>query len=83
VKLIANFISRWMAVIILLTAAGAMVFPEIGNVVSKSWISWLLGAVMLGMGLMLRLEDFRVVFTHPKEVLSGTLMQFAIMPFLG
>lgn len=38
---------------------------------------------MLGMGLTLRLEDFRRVRQTPKWVLTGLFLQFTVMPFLG
>lgn len=80
---IVSFISRWMAVIILLAAVIAMVFPQVGGMIKTSWINWLLGVVMLGMGLMLRLEDFRVVFSRPRDVLIGNVLQFVLMPTIG
>jgi BASS family bile acid:Na+ symporter len=80
---IVNFISRWMAVIILLAAVLAMAFPQVGGLISTSWINWMLGIVMLGMGLMLRWEDFRIVFSRPRDVLLGNVLQFVIMPSLG
>lgn len=38
---------------------------------------------MLGMGLTLRWEDFRRVTQTPKWVLTGLLLQFTVMPFMG
>ena len=38
---------------------------------------------MLGMGLSLRLEDFRRVTQTPKWVMTGLFLQFTVMPFLG
>ena len=39
--------------------------------------------VMFGMGLTLKLEDFKLVFTRPKDILIGCLAQFTIMPLLA
>ena len=72
-----------MPVIVLLAALLAFFFPQVGQYVTPSCINWLLGIVMLGMGMMLRWSDFRVVFARPKDVALGTLMQFAVMPLLG
>ena len=80
---IVSFISKWMAVIILLAAVMAMVFPQVGGAIKTSWINWLLGVVMLGMGLMLRLDDFRIVFSRPRDVLLGNVLQFVLMPTIG
>jgi len=38
---------------------------------------------MFGMGLTLHLDDFKVVFSRPKDVTIGCLAQFTIMPLLA
>lgn len=38
---------------------------------------------MLGMGLTLKWEDFKGVFTMPKWVITGVVLQFVVMPVLG
>ena len=38
---------------------------------------------MFGMGLTLSAQDFRVVFSRPKDVLIGCIAQFAVMPFMA
>jgi BASS family bile acid:Na+ symporter len=43
----------------------------------------LLGIVMFGMGLTLRLEDFKMVFTRPKDVVLGFCAQFVLMPLIA
>ncbi len=46
-------------------------------------LSILLGVVMFGMGLATRLEDFKVVFSRPKDIAIGCVAQFTIMPALA
>lgn len=46
-------------------------------------INMLLGVVMFGMGLATRLEDFKVVFSRPKDIAIGCAAQFTIMPALA
>lgn len=46
-------------------------------------ISILLGVVMFGMGLATKLEDFKVVFSRPKEIAIGCAAQFTVMPALA
>lgn len=46
-------------------------------------VSALLGVVMFGMGLATRLEDFKIVFSRPKDILVGCAAQFTIMPALA
>lgn len=49
----------------------------------KTWIFWSLAASMLGMGLTLRVEDFRGVTRIPGAVALGFCAQYTIMPILG
>ena len=46
-------------------------------------ISILLGVVMFGMGLATRLDDFKVVFSRPKDIAIGCAAQFTVMPALA
>lgn len=80
---ICNFVSRWMAVIVLLAAVVSLVWPQKVGVIPTSWINWLLGVVMFGMGLTLKMQDFKIVFLRPKDILAGCLAQFCIMPLLA
>ena len=38
---------------------------------------------VFGMGLTLKPEDFKVVFSRPKDVIIGCIAQFTLMPFLA
>ena len=38
---------------------------------------------MLGMGLTLKPDDFKLVIKSPKWVLTGAILQFTVMPLLG
>lgn len=42
-----------------------------------------LGVIMFGMGLTIRLEDFRAIFSRPKEVIIGAVAQYTIMPVVA
>lgn len=80
---IAELISRWMALIVLIVAAGSLLWPDFFGHIKTAWISYLLGAVMFGMGLTLNLHDFKIVFSRPKDVIVGCIAQFTIMPLLA
>lgn len=82
-KKICDFISRWMGALVLLTAVFALFFPEVFGALKPTLINPLLGVVMFGMGLTLKLEDFKVVFSRPKDVIIGCLAQFIVMPLLA
>ena len=81
---ISDFAGKYMAIIALAVAIIALVFPApVSAVVKTSYVNILLGIVMFGMGMTLKLADFKVVFTKPKAVIVGILAQFVIMPVLA
>ncbi len=81
---ISDFAGKWMAIIALAVAIIALVVPgPVHAVLPTSWVNPLLGIVMFGMGMTLKLSDFKVVFTKPKAVITGILSQFIIMPLLA
>ncbi|MBQ8128060.1 MAG: bile acid:sodium symporter family protein [Prevotella sp.] len=72
-----------MGLLVLAAALLAAAFPTLLQAIRPTTINYLLGAVMFGMGLTLRAADFKVVFSHPRDVLTGCLAQFTIMPLLA
>ena len=72
-----------MAWLVLAAAVLAMVFPGAFQQLRPTLINYLLGVVMFGMGLTLNLNDFRIVFSRPKDVALGCLAQFTVMPLLA
>ena len=78
-KLIADY----MGILVLASAILALVFPDYFGRLRPSWINPLLGVIMFGMGLTLKPEDFRVVFSRPRDVFIGCLAQFTVMPLLA
>ncbi len=79
---LSNFISKYMAVLVILVAAIALLEPMSFKWVAPN-ISMLLGVVMFGMGMTLKLSDFKLVFQRPRDVFIGALAQFTIMPLLA
>lgn len=47
------------------------------------FVPWLLGIVMLGMGMTIKPSDFKLVFKEPRSVIIGVILQFTIMPILA
>ena len=82
-KRICKLISDYMGVLVLLSAVAALVFPDAIGHLKPKLINPLLGVIMFGMGLTLKAEDFRVVFSRPRDVLVGCLAQFTVMPALA
>ena len=80
---ISDFFGRYMAIIVLAVAALSLFCPASTLWIQTSWVNYLLMVVMFGMGLTLRIEDFRVVFTRPKDIIIGCIAQFTLMPLLA
>ena len=80
---LSDFFGKWMALIVIAVAALALFAPQTCLWVKTSWINWLLGIVMFGMGLTLKMSDFKVVFSRPKDIIIGFIAQFTLMPFIA
>ena len=81
-KKIVMFVSNNITLLAVIVAVVALIVPA-----SFKWttphVTTLLGVVMFGMGMTLKLEDFRKIFQRPRDVLIGLLAQFTIMPLLA
>ena len=82
-KKLCHYISEYMGLLVLAAALLALAFPSLLQGIRPTVINYLLGVVMFGMGLTLNLHDFKVVFSHPRDVLTGCLAQFTVMPLLA
>ncbi len=82
-KKLCHYISEYMGVLVLVSAVLALMFPELLRHIRPTTINYLLGVVMFGMGLTLNLQDFKIVFSRPKDVIIGCLAQFTVMPLLA
>ncbi len=82
-KKITDFVSKYMAIIVIAVAALALFAPNTVSFIKTTYVNTLLGIVMFGMGLTLKPTDFKVVFSRPKDVIIGCVSQFTIMPLLA
>ena len=80
---VSTFFGKWMALIVIAIAALALFAPQTCLWIKTSWINWLLGIVMFGMGLTLKMSDFKVVFSRPKDIIIGFIAQFTLMPLIA
>ena len=80
---LSAFFGKWMALIVIAVAALALFAPQTCLWIKTSWINWLLGIVMFGMGLTLKMSDFKVVFSRPKDIIIGFIAQFTLMPLIA
>ena len=82
-KRLCKLISDYMGLLVLLSAVSALAWPAFFGHLKPTVISPLLGVIMFGMGLTLRWDDFRVVFSRPRDIIVGCLAQFTVMPLLA
>ena len=82
-KKLCHYISEYMGFLVLLSAVAALAFPDVFSQVKPTVINPLLGVIMFGMGLTLCADDFRIVFSRPKDVIIGCVAQFTVMPLLA
>ena len=80
---LSAFFGKWMALIVIAVAVLALFAPQACLWIKTSWINWLLGIVMFGMGLTLKMSDFKVVFSRPKDIIIGFIAQFTLMPLIA
>tara|TARA_B100000963_G_scaffold351123_1_gene362288 strand:+ start:3868 stop:4794 length:927 start_codon:yes stop_codon:yes gene_type:complete len=68
---------------VILFSSIALLRPVLFTWFSGNLISFGLGIIMLGMGLTLKVNDFKILYKNPKWITTGVLIQFSVMPFLG
>lgn len=78
----SNIVQKSFALWVLLFAGLAMLSPN-SFIWLKSYIPWMLGIIMFGMGMTMTLDDFKSVLQNPKAVAIGVAAQFIIMPGLA
>ena len=79
---LSAFISKYMAIFVIAIATIALFEPWTFKWAAPK-VTILLGVVMFGMGMTLRIRDFKLVFQRPRDVFIGALAQFTIMPALA
>ena len=79
---ISSFLTRYIGAIIIIFSIIAFCWRD-GFAWTTNYTSMFLGIAMFGMGLTIKMGDFQVVFSRPKEILIGCLAQYTVMPFLA
>ena len=82
-KRLCKLISDYMGILVLAAAVAALVVPDAFSGIKPTVINPLLGIIMFGMGMALKSDDFKIVFSRPKDVIIGCVAQFTIMPLLA
>ena len=78
-RVFVNLFPLW----IILFSFSALLRPELFTWFSGNLITLGLGIIMLGMGLTLKISDFKILFKNPRWTIIGVFTQFSVMPFLG
>jgi Predicted Na+-dependent transporter len=82
IEKLGKLVGKYFAIIIIAIAADALLQPT-----NFLWVvprvSLLLGIIMFGMGMTLKKEDFKEVFTRPKDVFIGVVCHYVIMPAIA
>ena len=76
------FVSKTFAIWVVVFAFIYAQYPETFKQFVP-WIPYLLGIVMLGMGLTLTFKDFAEVTKNPKAAIIGVIAQFVVMPSIA
>src|SRR5690606_10079467 len=79
---VGKFAGNTFAIWVLVAAGLAIWMPEYFTWIG-SYITILLGIVMFGMGMTLKLDDFKLILQHRKGVVIGIVSLFVIMPLLA
>lgn len=83
-KNISLFVSKQLAILVVLATLFSLYYPQVGSsLVKTSWVVYILGIIMFGMGLNVKASDFKELFIRPKFVLIGIGAQFLIMPLIA
>lgn len=83
IEVISEVISTAFPIWVSLGCLLGLLRPTSYNWVTPKWVGIGLPLTMLGMGMTLTLDDLSNAFSMPKEVLSGFVLQYAVMPISG
>lgn len=82
-KKISEHVSKNLAWLVLVCTIFALFVPSTSNVIKTSYITYILGIIMFGMGLSVKASDFKEIFLRPKDVILGIISQFTLMPLIA
>lgn len=78
----SNIITRYFIVWLVLCSIIVFFFPDT-LMYKGGWITNMLCIIMLGMGLTMKIDDFKLIFSRPRDVVIGIVFRYAIMPLVG
>lgn len=81
--MIWRFLSNNLALLTVIGAVAAYLYPPLFLVFSKVTIQWAFAATMFALGLVLHPEEARQALRRPGRIAIGVMAQYTIMPLLG
>ena len=78
----SSFLTKHIGIIIICFSVIAFFWHD-GFAWTTRYTSTFLGVAMFGMGLTIKIEDFKRVFSRPKEIVIGFVAQYTIMPVVA
>ena len=78
----SSFLTKHIGIIIICFSVIAFFWRD-GFAWTTKYTSTFLGVAMFGMGLTIKIEDFKRVFSRPKEIVIGFVAQYTIMPVVA
>lgn len=79
---LGSLLTKYIGIIIIVFSILAFFWRD-GFAWTTNYTSVFLGAAMFGMGLTIRMGDFQIVFSHPREVVVGAAAQYTVMPLVA
>ena len=79
---VSAWLSRKIGFIIIAFSLAAYLVPGMFSW-AVTYTSAFLAVIMFGMGLTIRMEEFRAVFVRPRALVAGCATQFIVMPLLA
>ncbi|TWH51963.1 bile acid:sodium symporter family protein [Sporomusa sp. KB1] len=79
---IAMAITKLFPLWLILFSGLAFLYPD-SLKMQGPLVTYLLGTIMLGMGLSMSVADFKLVLSRPRDVITGIVLRYLIMPIVG
>ena len=82
-KKVSKFLSNKTSIFVIAVAVIAFIFPDLFSWVKGTKQSVVLGIIMLGMGMTLTKQDFKILAERPLDIFIGACAQYTIMPLVA
>lgn len=82
-KHLSYFLTKFTALVIILTAMVTFYVPSAFTWVKGDAQIIVLGIIMLGMGVTLGKQDYKILAQRPLDIFIGAVAQYTIMPFIA